>query len=70
MDLQSWIRIAYKDGARAVSSGPKKAPKIERYVRQEGSKTRVYTEAQKADATFRLGAIACDLTLEDVCAKV
>lgn len=53
-----------------MSSGPNKAPRIERYVRPEGSKTWTFTEAHKADATFGIEAIARDLRLENVCADV
>ena len=46
------------------------APRIERYVRQEGGRAWVYTETHEADTLVRIEAIGCDLRLEDVYAKV
>ncbi len=46
------------------------APRVERYVRQEGSRAWIYTEAHETDVMVRIEAIACDLKLEDVYAKV
>ena len=46
------------------------APRIERYVRQEGGRAWVYTETHGADAVVRINAIGCELKLEDVYAKV
>jgi Uma2 family endonuclease len=46
------------------------APRIERYVRQEGGRAWIYTEAHEANAMFKIEAIACELKLEDVYAKV
>jgi Uma2 family endonuclease len=46
------------------------ALRIERYVRQEGGRAWIYTEDHGADEIFRIEAIACDLRLEDVYAKV
>jgi len=46
------------------------APRIERYVRQEGGRAWVYTETHEVDAVVRINAIGCDVKLEDVYAKV
>ncbi|MBD0355498.1 MAG: Uma2 family endonuclease, partial [Rubrobacteraceae bacterium] len=46
------------------------ARRIEHYVRQEGSRAWVYTEAHEANAVVRIEAVSCDLRLEDVYAKV
>ena len=46
------------------------APRIERYVRQEVGRAWVYTETHEADAVVGLEAIGCDLSLEDVYAKL
>ena len=46
------------------------APRIERYVRQEGGRAWVYTETHEADALVGIEAIGCELGLEDVYAKV
>jgi len=46
------------------------ARRIEQYVRQEGGRTWIYAEAHEADAVVRIEAIACDLKLEDIYAKV
>jgi Uma2 family endonuclease len=43
-------------------------PRIEQYVRQEGSRAWIYTESR--EATVGIEAIRCDLKLEDVYAKV
>lgn len=45
------------------------ARRVEWYVRQEGG-VWLYTEAHGDDAAFGIEAIACDLKLEDVYAKV
>ena len=47
-----------------------RAQRIERYVRHEGGRAWIYTEAHEADAMFRIEVIACELKLEDVYAKV
>ncbi len=47
-----------------------KATRIERYVRHEGGRAWIYTEAHETDAIFGIEAIACELKLEDVYAKV
>jgi Uma2 family endonuclease len=47
-----------------------KAPRIERYVRQEGGRAWIYTAAHEADEVIRIEAIDCELNLEDVYAKV
>jgi Uma2 family endonuclease len=47
-----------------------KAPRIERYVRQEGGRACIYTEAHETDAPFRIEATACELKLENVYAKI
>jgi hypothetical protein len=39
-------------------------------VRHEGGRVWIYTEAHKTDALFRIEAIACELKLENVYAKV
>jgi Uma2 family endonuclease len=46
------------------------APRIERYVRQDGGRAWVYTETHEADSVVRFDAIGCDLRLEDVYAKL
>ena len=46
------------------------APRIERYVRQEGGRAWVYTEIHETDALFGIKAIGCELKLEDVYAKI
>ena len=46
------------------------APRVERYVRQEGGRAWVYTETHETDALFGIEAIGCELKLEDVYAKV
>jgi Uma2 family endonuclease len=43
-------------------------PRIEQYVRQEGSRAWIYTEAR--EAAVRIEGIRCDLRLEDAYAKV
>ena len=47
-----------------------KATRIERYVRHEGGRAWIYTEAHETDAIFGIEAIACELKLEEVYAKV
>ena len=47
-----------------------KAPRIEQYVRQDGNRAWIYTEAHEANAVVGIEAIGCDLRLEDVYAKV
>lgn len=47
-----------------------KATRIEQYVRHEGGRAWIYTEAHETDAIFGIEAIACELKLEDVYAKV
>jgi Uma2 family endonuclease len=47
-----------------------KAPRIERFVRQEGGRAWVYTETHEADATVGIETIGCRLGLENVYAKV
>jgi len=47
-----------------------KAQRIERYVRHEGGRAWIYTEAPEANAMVGIEAIRCDLRLEDVYAKV
>jgi hypothetical protein len=39
-------------------------------VRHEGGRVWIYTEAHETDALFRIEAIACELKLENVYAKV
>ena len=46
------------------------APRVERYVRQEGGRAWVYTETHETDALFGIEAIGCEIKLEDVYAKV
>jgi len=46
------------------------APRIERFVRQEGGRGWAYTETHEADALVGIEAIDCRLELEDVYAKV
>jgi Uma2 family endonuclease len=46
------------------------APRIERYVRQEGGRTWVYTESHETEALLGIEAIGCDLRSEDVYTKV
>lgn len=48
----------------------RKAPRIERYVKHEGGRAWIYTEAHETEAMFRIEAIAGELKLEDVYAKV
>ena len=45
-------------------------PRIEQYVRQEGSRAWIYTESHGADAVVEIEAITCNLRLEDVYAKL
>ena len=47
-----------------------KAPRIEQYVRQDGNRAWIYTEAHEANAVVGIEAIGCDLRLEDVYAKL
>ena len=47
-----------------------RAPRIERYVRHEGVRAWIYTEAHETDAIFKIEAIVCELKLEGVYAKV
>jgi Uma2 family endonuclease len=44
-------------------------PRIERYLRQRGGRTWIYTESHEADAPFGIEAVDCELRPEDVYAK-
>lgn len=46
------------------------APRIERYVRHDGGRTWIYTDAHEGDAMFKIEVIGCDLKLEELYAKV
>lgn len=46
------------------------ATRVEQYVRQDDGRAWIYTETHEAGAVVEIEAIACDLKLEDVYAKV